>query len=171
MMQALKLRRRRGEAATRLCASVSRRAREPVFYRHYGVADTFDGRFDLVALHAWLVLERLQKTGETVLAQKFVDAVFARFDEALREQGVGDIGIGHRMKKMASAFYGRLRAYSASGSETDLASAILRNVYRGNPSRVDRAALLAKYVDVVRTKMTGSDLASGELKFVPVPAL
>lgn len=171
MIQALKIRRRRAEAATSLCAAVSRRACEPVFYRDYGVADSFDGRFDLVALHAWLVLEHLQDAGETVLAQKFVDAVFARFDEALREQGVGDIGIGRRIKTMASAFYGRLRAYSESGDERELAAAILRNVYRGEPARVDRAALLAKYIGVVRKEMAGRDLVFDELWFAPVPAL
>jgi cytochrome b pre-mRNA-processing protein 3 len=171
MMEALRRRRRRAEAAVRLCAAVSRRARDPAFYREYGVADSIDGRFDLLALHAWLVLERLQETGETVLAQCFVDALFARFDDALREQGAGDIGMNRRMKKMASAFYGRLRAYSASGDETELAAAILRNVYRGEPSRVDRAALLAKYVGVARRQMTGSGLASGELQFALLPAL
>ena len=171
MIEGLKHRRRRVKAASRLCAAVSRRAREPVFYREYGVADSIDGRFDLVALHAWLVLECLQESGETVLAQDFVDALFAGFDDALREQGAGDIGMGRRMKKMASAFYGRLSAYAGTTDETQLAAAILRNVYRGEPSRVDRAALLAKYVGVMREEMTGSGVACGELQFAPIPAL
>jgi len=171
MIEALKRRRRRAEVADRLCAAVSRRAREPVFYRDYGVADSIDGRFDLVVLHAWPVLERLQESDETVLAQGFVDALFARFEEALREQGAGDIGMGRRMKKMASAFYGRLRAYSESVDATQLAGAILRNVYRGDPSRLDRAALLAKYIEVVRGQIARGGLASGEVQFAPVPAL
>ena len=171
MIRAWKERRRHANPADRLCAAVSRRAREPVFYETYGVADSIDGRFDLIALHAWVVLERLQAAGETGLAQSFVDALFARFDAALREQGVSDMGMGRRMKKMAGAFYGRLRVYSASSDETELAAAILRNVYRGEASRVDRAALLAKYMGVVRETMTGSALSSGELQFAPVPAL
>lgn len=171
MIEGLKQRHRRAETASRLCAAASSRAREPVFYREYGVADSIDGRFDLVALHAWLVLEALQESGETVLAQSFVNALFARFDDALREQGVGDIGIGRRMKKMASAFYGRLRAYSASADDSQLTAAILRNVYRGDRSRVDSAASLAKYVGVVREEMISCCLASGELRFAPVPAL
>ena len=34
-------------------------ARFPGFYRDYGVADTVDGRFDLIVLHLALVLDRL----------------------------------------------------------------------------------------------------------------
>ena len=171
MIEALKRHQRQAEAAGRLCAAVSRRARDPIFYRNYCVADSIDGRFDLLALHAWLVLEGLQETGETVLAQSFVDALFARFGDALREQGAGDIGMSRRMGKMASAFYGRLRAYAASGDEMELTAAILRNVYRSEQSRVDQAALLAKYVGIARRQIAGSGLVSGALQFAPLPAL
>jgi len=171
MIVALRHRRRRAEATAQLCAAVSHRAREPVFYQEFRVADSIDGRFDLVALHAWLVLERLQETGETDLAQRFVDALFIGFDRALREQGAGDMGMGRRMKKMAGAFYGRLRAYSESGGDGGLAAAILRNVYRGEPARVEHAALLAKYVGIARREIAASDLASGELNFARISAL
>jgi cytochrome b pre-mRNA-processing protein 3 len=169
MIAALKHRRRRIETATSLCAAVSRHARDPVFYREYGVADSIDGRFDLLTLHAWLVLERLQTTGETDLAQAFVDGLFARFDEALREQGAGDIGVGRRMKTLAGAFYGRLSAYSATSGAEDFAAVVLRDVYRGDPSRVDRAGLLAKYMLAAREIFAGCNLASGELQFPPFP--
>lgn len=171
MIKALKRRRQCAETASRLCRAVSHRAREPAFYREYGVADSIDGRFDLVALHAWPVLERLRESDETALAQSFVNALFAGFEDALREQGAGDIGMSRRMKKMASAFYGRLRAYSVSADEAALTAAILRNVYRGESKRVDRAGLLAKYINAVRREMAGRTLASGELQFAPIPAL
>ena len=32
----------------------------------------------------------------------------------MREQGAGDMGIGHKLKAMANAFYGRLAAYDAA---------------------------------------------------------
>ncbi len=35
-------------------------ARRPEFYRHCGVPDTLDGRFELIALHAFLILHRLK---------------------------------------------------------------------------------------------------------------
>ena len=44
------------------------RARAPVFYAVLGVADSMDGRFDLVTLHAWLVLERLKTARQDAVA-------------------------------------------------------------------------------------------------------
>ena len=40
-------------------------ARMPVFYSDWGVPDTLDGRFDLVGLHVYLLIERLNKPPST----------------------------------------------------------------------------------------------------------
>src|ERR1700743_831406 len=116
--------------ATDLCASMNLRAREPVFFAALGVPDTIDGRFDMVVLHAWLVLERLRELQMKDVSQEFVNLLFVSFDESLRELGVGDIGIGHRVKKMANAFYGRLSAYGAAVEQGAMEDAIRRNVFR-----------------------------------------
>jgi cytochrome b pre-mRNA-processing protein 3 len=147
---------------------LSARAREPAFFREFGIADTFDGRFDLLVLHAWLALERLKEAGELELAQSFVDALFVRLDDALREQGAGDMGMNRRMKKMAGAFYGRLGAYDAAGDETALAAALARNIYRGEPARVEHAARLAKYAVGARARLRECRLDEGRLDFGPV---
>jgi len=168
MLKALQQRGRRSRIAGRICEILSARAREPVFFREFGVADTFDGRFDLLALHAWLVLDRLQTVGEPELAQSFVDALFVRLDDALREQGAGDMGMNRRMKKMAGAFYGRLEAYEAAGDETALAAALARNIYRGAPARVEHAAGLAKYACGARARLRQCRLDEGRLDFGPV---
>ncbi|HEX4079004.1 MAG TPA: ubiquinol-cytochrome C chaperone family protein [Rhizomicrobium sp.] len=168
MLKAFRERSRRNRIAGRMCDILSARAREPVFFRDFGVPDTFDGRFDLLVLHAWLALERLQAEGERELAQSFVDALFVRLDDALREQGAGDIGMSRRMKKMAGAFYGRLEAYSAAGDETALAAALARNLYRGAPARVEHAAGLAKYASGARVRLLQCRLNDGRLDFGPV---
>src|SRR6516164_3157839 len=127
MFGSLRRRSERKTIAERLCRSISDQARAPVFYGELGVADSLDGRFDLVVLHAWLVLDALGSAGETALAQCLVDALFVQFDEALRELGVGDMGMSRRMKNMAEAFNGRLAAYRAAATQEELAGAILRN--------------------------------------------
>lgn len=170
MLEALKLRGERKRIAECLCARISERAREPVFFRSFAVADTIDGRFDLVALHAWLVLEVLEASREAALAQALVDALFARFDEALREQGAGDMGMNRRIRKMAGAFYGRLRAYRDAGSEDELAAAIARNLYRGASSRVELAGMLAKYALGARAGLARLGPDWGQLDFGPLPA-
>ena len=39
-------------------------ARQPAFYAALGVPDTVSGRFDMIVLHAFLVLERLRQGDE-----------------------------------------------------------------------------------------------------------
>jgi cytochrome b pre-mRNA-processing protein 3 len=170
VLKTLRARTRRRRIAAQLCASLSARSREPVFFQGLGVADSFDGRFDLLALHAWLVLERLAAAGESALAQALVDVIFVRLDEALREQGAGDMGMGRRMKKMAGAFYGRLDAYGRAAGEAELAHALLRNLYRGDVRHVEHAAALATYVKEARNHLALCHPDGGEAEFGALPA-
>ena len=84
MLNVIKRGKEHRHAAERLYAAVVTRSRQPVFFARLEVPDTLDGRFDLLTLHAWLVLKRYQTNA--ALAQAFVDCVFAGFDEALRPQ-------------------------------------------------------------------------------------
>ncbi len=168
----LKLLRRsaaRREFAARLEAQLVARAREPYFFRVLNVPDTMDGRFDLLALHGFLALERLKAVGMDAAAQSLTDVIFVGFDEALREQGTGDIGMGRRMKAFANAFFGRLAAYAGAHNDAMMAEALARNVWRGAP--VDaQAHALAGYVARARLALAEADIVSGELNFGPLPA-
>jgi len=164
----LKMLRQRGERrrlSDTLLAGLATQARLPVFYEILGVADTIDGRFDLLALHAWLVLDRLVAQGEQALAQDLVDGLFAHFDEALREQGAGDMGMGRRMTKMADAFYGRLKVYREAGNTETLAEAFLRNVYRGDAGKLEDARRLAIYALAARDRLAAADIIAAEPYF------
>jgi cytochrome b pre-mRNA-processing protein 3 len=171
MLKAFRRRNERRRTADSLCAQLSAQARDPAFYAACAVSDTFDGRFDVLVLHAWLVLDALQNRGERDLAQSLIDTLFVRLDEALREQGASDTGMNRRMKKMAGAFYGRLSAYGEAREEAGLAAALVRNVYRGEAERIEQSALLAKYAWAGRARLGQSRLAEGEADFGPVPAV
>jgi cytochrome b pre-mRNA-processing protein 3 len=158
----------RKEYAARLEAQLVDRARAPVFFRDLHVPDTVDGRFDMVALHGWLALERLKAAGMDPEAQALTDILFVSFDEALREQGTGDMGMGRRMKAIANAFFGRLTVYSGAKSEAALAEALAKNVWRG-AAVDDRALILAAYATSARACLARSDLANGLLDFGPLP--
>jgi cytochrome b pre-mRNA-processing protein 3 len=150
-------------AAERLYAAVVTRSREPAFFARLAVPDTLDGRFDLLTLHAWLVLRRYQPNA--ALAQAFVDRVFVGFDEALREMGAGDMGLGRRMKTFADAFYGRLEAYEAAADVAAMAGALVRNLYRGNATPA--AAIVATYV--MRAQEHLRTIGEGDVDFGPLP--
>ncbi|HZK89754.1 MAG TPA: ubiquinol-cytochrome C chaperone family protein [Stellaceae bacterium] len=121
------------DAAAAAYRSVVEQARRPDFFVALGVPDTLDGRFELISLHAFLYLRRLK--GEAppapALAQRFFDTMFADFDRSLREIGTGDLSVGRQVKRMAEAFYGRVRAYEAGldGDEAELSAALARNLY------------------------------------------
>lgn len=153
-----------------LHAAMVAAARQPVFFREYGVADTIDGRFDMVALHGWLVLGRLRSEGQGEIAQALSDAIFVAFDEALRDLGNGDMGMGPRMKKLGNAFNGRLIAYeTAADDEAALRDAIHRNVYRSAKGSEPQAGAMARYAFAARARLNSCDLLAGFLDFGPVP--
>ncbi|MBV9654209.1 MAG: ubiquinol-cytochrome C chaperone [Acetobacteraceae bacterium] len=111
-------------------------ARHPHFYAELGAPDTLDGRFDLIGLHAFLLIERLRHDAEPgpLLAQAVFDAMFSDMDINLRELGVGDLSVGKRVRAMWEAFHGRSAAYGAALRDADapgLEAALARNVWRG----------------------------------------
>jgi cytochrome b pre-mRNA-processing protein 3 len=111
-------------------------AREPWFYLSLGVPDTLDGRFDLIALHAFLLVHRLQHDSAPGpdLAQAVFDAMFSDMDNNLREIGVSDLSVGKRVRAMWEAFHGRAKVYAAALEAADrvaLETALARNVWRG----------------------------------------
>ena len=148
-------------------------AREPLFYRDLGVPDTVNGRFDLLVLHLWMVLRRLQPTeGGAGLSQALFDRFCEDMDANLREMGVGDLTVPKRMQAFGEAFYGRTAAYDlalAAGAEP-LAQALCKNVLDGE--QIEHARQLAFYAGVAMSALAGLDdgtLKAGSWKF-PSPA-
>jgi cytochrome b pre-mRNA-processing protein 3 len=152
-------------------------SRVPFLYARLGVPDTLNGRYDMLMLHAFLLIRRLQ--GEGVegreLAQHLFDALFADMDDALRGIGVGDMGIGKRIRKMAEAFYGRAGAYEkalASGERAELQEALARNIWPddNDPALQEQAAHLAAYVRRQWQNLTTQSMATlraGAVSFLP----
>lgn len=176
MIMWLKERRRRAVQAAALYEIANVQARDPAFYRHYRVADTIDGRFDLVVLHVVLLIERLAKEGKegAALGQEVFDTTFRSFDVGLREIGVGDLSVGKKIRKMADAFYGRAKAYrealAADAEAGALVSAIARNVYREKALSPDDPRALAAYVRrtvEALAALPGHDILAGSFRFPP----
>ena len=111
------------------------RSRDGVFFEHFGVPDTFDGRFEILVMHLFVLHARLKD--EDLDSRKISQLVFDKFiddmDAALREAGVGDHTLPKRIAKMTQVFYGRTGAYEAAllseQSQDHLAKVIERNLY------------------------------------------
>lgn len=141
--------RARQKAALALYAVLARQAREPRLYTALGVPDTFDGRFDALALYVALMLVRLRGASDAAdgLATELSSLFVADMDRTMRETGVGDLSVGKHVKRMAAAMLGRMEAYDAAlaedGSGEALAAALVRNIWRGEAPAGDCAAALA----------------------------
>lgn len=162
--------RRLQRPAEALYGSVVEQARHPAFYTDYGVTDGFEERFDMLVLHAYLVIRRLTGAGEGALAQEFFDALFFDMDRTLRAMGVGDMSVGKRIKDMIRAFYGRTAAYDealANPASAGLAAALARNVY-GAEAECLEAMRLARYVSAAAAALAAQapgELAAGHVGF------
>ncbi len=143
-------RNRHERASFQLYNAAVRAGREPYYYRDLGVPDTLDGRFDMVGLHVFLLIDRLRAAPEPgpALSQGVFDAMFADMDFNLREMGVGDMTVGKKNRQMWEAFHGRAQAYQAALADANdeaLAAALRRNVWR-DAAPEGAAGQLAAYV-------------------------
>jgi cytochrome b pre-mRNA-processing protein 3 len=170
-------RRRRPGPAQALYARLVAQARDPGFYRHAGVPDTLDGRFEMILLHIFLVLRRLKRAQGAAdeVSQALSDALFDDMDRSLRETGVGDLSVGKHVKRMAAAFRGRLAAYDTAlaGGEGMLEAALRRNLYGTVSPTAAEVARVASYLrreSEALAAQTTADLAAGRLEFGPAPA-
>ena len=167
---------RRGrEAAGRLYAACVEAARAPALYREYGVPDTLQGRFEMVALHLFPLLYRLmhQPGDDPQLARLVSESFVTDMDAAFREMGVGDVTVPKRMKTLYASFAGRVSGYTHAMGEGDsaLAGAIARNVFPDEPQD-ERALLLAAHMRSALAALRDAPLAElrqGNAAF-PFPA-
>ena len=165
----------REQEAYAIYAALVSQARKPALYLDGGVPDTLEGRFEMLALHAFLVLRRLRKVAETEaeaskeLGQKVFDILFDDMDQTLREIGISDLKVGKEIKGMASAFYGRIGAYDEGldSPESDaLQTALTRNVYAGVAPDGAVLALMSAYVrrfDAALTAVSTASMLEGAL--------
>jgi len=142
-------------------------ARNPVFYTGWHAPDTLDGRFDVIVLHVFLIWSRCEE--KPAFCRALTELFFADMDRSLREMGASDTGVGKRVKAMAQAFYGRLKAYKyAMEDEAALAEALRRNVWRQRPVSSEAVSSLAAYMRRNREALRAQpvdDIVHGQILF------
>lgn len=167
-------------AAVALYNTAVSAARREVFYDDWGVPDTVDGRFDMISLMVSLINRRIglvdpqhsQRIQE--LAQEVFDVMFADMDINLRELGVSDEGMKHRIKPMASAHLGRVIAYTDALAPVDdderlsqFSAAVERNILRAVEDTSGAGAIAAHAIEL-SVELDGAkdeDILSGRFAF------
>ena len=158
--------------------------RQEAFYRDCGVPDTFDGRFDLLLLHLFMILSPMAEKPEyKALSQAVFDAAFKDMDQTLRERGIGDMGVPKHMRRMMMAFNGRMHAYQAAIApetlqsvkidglkQSSLAEALMRNLYATAPEASVSAAQIAAMETYVRESISQLKAEAGNpVRFAALP--
>ncbi len=122
-------------------------ARETRWYADCGVADTVEGRFDMITAVLAMVLLRMEREKDLAHASVYLTELFVEdMDGQLRESGVGDLVVGKHIGRLVSALGGRLGAYrdalAITDDDSELEQAVSRNLGL-NPGTDPKAAATA----------------------------
>lgn len=119
----------RADDRSALYDTIVAEGRRPEYYAIYGVPDTNDGRFDMIALVLSLVLLRLEREGADHDSVRLTERFIADMDGQIREIGFGDLVVGKQVGGIMAVLGGRLGAYrKAVDAET-----LSRTLWRNNP--------------------------------------
>jgi cytochrome b pre-mRNA-processing protein 3 len=143
-------------------------SREREWYAECHVADTVQGRFDMIALVLALTLLRMERSTELgpktgLLTELFV----ADMDRQLRDTGVGDLMVGKNMGKLMSVLGGRMGALRENLGESDaaLATILHRNVALADEEKKPYAlAVRARALHNDLTALDDAALLEGRLR-------
>lgn len=139
-------------------------SRDPAWYSAGGMADTVQGRFDMITLVLGMALLRMEREDalrapSVYLTELFVDDM----DGQLRETGMGDPTLGKQMGRLVSVLGGRLGALREAGrNEAALAAVVERNAaVEGDGSGIARrlAAFAAKLDGRAPGEILGAEIA------------
>jgi cytochrome b pre-mRNA-processing protein 3 len=158
-----------------LYLQVVTQSRIPFFYDQCRVLDTPDGHFDMIALHLFLVLNRLDSIEHSrPLVQQLLETFIDDIDANLREMGVSDLRVGKKVRVMAEALYGRLDAYRTAFEKdrSRMSETIARNVFRHRQVSPQSISALLGYFflqsDFLK-KQNDEHILDGIISFAPPP--
>lgn len=177
MLASLKTRAENRRKAGEIYGAIVTQARQPDFYSALGIADTPGGRYEMVVLHLFLVLERLRTlpSAAPTLPRLLVEAFITDMDDSLREMGTGDLAVPKKVRRAAAGLYERGADYKAALSAGDgeaLAGALAKHAYAGGVVN-EASRTLATYARSAASMLAGQNEASvlaGQLEFPSVSA-
>lgn len=151
--------------AEHLYDAVVAQARQHSFFTHLGVPDTLEGRYEMIVLNLFLVLDRLRVEDEPAqsISRRLTERFVTDMDDCMRELGVGDLTVPKKVKRAAAGLYERVQEYHGAMTGPDklaLAKAIQRNVFTPEIAEpiTSEAEALADYIHRSRAAMAHQSL-------------
>lgn len=134
-------------------------SRTPLYYTDIGVEDSVTGRFESIIVQMFLIINRIAKDegNNSDNIRTLQEAFIMDMDRNLREMGVGDMGVGKKIKAMAAGWFGTAKAYETAISSEDKQHELMQAALVDSLFRDDEAAkselmaahvcALSKYLD------------------------
>lgn len=147
---------KKNHLAEKIYQNIVKISRSKFFYLELDLEDSFETRFDLIILHAFIIFYffKTNSNSKSEISQNLFDHMFADFENNLRELGFGDIAVNKKMKIFVRAFYGRLAQYSKSiellrnkGDNSLLQKTLLNNIYKGSNINKEKTLWFVNYME------------------------
>jgi cytochrome b pre-mRNA-processing protein 3 len=175
MLRAFKARATLQRKASDLYGAIVTQARHPDFYAKLGIPDTPSGRYEMVVLHLFLVVDRLRTEGAQAgtLPRTLIEAFVVDMDDSLREMGTGDVAVAKKVRRAAAGLYDRSKDYRealAADDAEELARLLARHGLVRDADGA-RGHALARYVHTAAAYLAdqdGADLLAGRIAFPAV---
>jgi len=170
----------RREAAEKIYDAIVAQSRAPVFYMRCGVPDTLLGRFDMLVIHMFIVLQNLRKLGGKegeLLGRDVIEAFIREMDSMVRDLGVSDPQVPKEVQKIANVFFAQLTVYIDAMERRDpqaMAEAIRKSFQQGEGNvRVAEAELTSYVLESIKQIgiMPLNMLLQGKILFPDVKAI
>jgi cytochrome b pre-mRNA-processing protein 3 len=179
MLTWLKHRQDQRQKARSLYGSIVTQARSPRLYADWGVPDTPEGRFEMIALHLVLALRRLADAGPPgqELAVALTETFVGDLDDTLREMTVGDLAVPRHVKRAVAALHERHAAYGAAleaASDAALSAAIAARLAGAGAGASLDAARLCGYMKDAKRRLEGQpgvEVLAGRLAWPQIEAM
>lgn len=157
--------------ADKLYSRIVSASRQEAFFTDFAVPDTLDGRFEMLSLHMYLGIDRLNDGSEQEvrMAQAVMESFVRDMDASLRDLGVSDLRVPKRMKALYGSFGGRIGGYRLARGEGGDAmhSALARNIYTDGGDERTVRRLGAYVTDALAeiARIPADALANGRIEF------
>jgi cytochrome b pre-mRNA-processing protein 3 len=170
MREALQKRATIRRKASEIYGAIVTQARQREFYAKLGIPDTPAGRYEMVVLHLFLVLERLRAEASRAgaLPRALVEAFVADMDDSLREMGTGDMAVARKVRRFAAGLYERSRDYREALAAPEALDRTLAQHALGRDVVDWQSAALAAYVRMAAARLAdqdGAEVAAGRIAF------
>ncbi len=163
-----------GRKATKLYGSIVAQARQPAFYREFGVPDTTKGRYEVLVLHMSSVLNALRQFEgvDGKIGRALIEVFVADMDDTLRELGVGDLSVPKKVKKTAAGLRERTIAYRNDVADGASLTKHISEYFEMTSGDPNVSALAAYSVDLNRSLAEPEAMAllgQGKVDFATIP--